>query len=247
MKDSFFQDYSKKHVHFYDETFPVLIELGLTLINDVEKPSIVDLGCGDGALLLALYKRGLLNRFREIMGLDISSKRIERLVKEMPFIKKLVSDASNVANCPSSFFDYVICSQVIEHVQSDVALVDEITRLLKCGGVAFISSVIKRWYGVYFYSYNGKFKLDPTHVREYSSAGEFVSLMQTKDFEIIDVRTREIAFPFLDLPLRLLIKYGFIEPDAGFFRKHKSLGKLRKLRVPIIGYKYVEVLVRKIE
>ncbi len=75
MKDSLFQDYSIKHVHFYDETLPVLIELGLTLISDVEKPNMVDLGCGDGGLLLALYKKGLLNRFCEIIGVDISSKR----------------------------------------------------------------------------------------------------------------------------------------------------------------------------
>ncbi len=165
----------------------------------------------------------------------------------MPFIKGLVSDASNVTNCASSFFDYVICSQVIEHVRNDVALVVEIKRLLKVGGVAFISSVIKHRYGIYLYYNNGKFKLDPTHVREYSSADDFISLMRTEDFEVIDVRTRGIAFPILDFQLRLLIKHGLIEPDAGFFRKHKSLGKLRKLLVPIIGYKYVEVLVRKIE
>ena len=57
--------------------------------------------------------------------------------------------------------------------------------------------------------------------------------MRTEDFEVIDVRTRGIAFPILDFQLRLLIKYGLIEPDAGFFRKHKSLGNLRKLLVPI--------------
>ena len=247
MEDSLFQDYSKKHVHFYDETFPALIELGLTMISDIEKPSIVDLGCGDGGLLLALYKKGLLNGFSEIIGVDISPKRIERLAKEMPFIKRMVSDASNVQNCSSSFFDFIICSQVIEHVRNDVALVAEFKRLLKGSGVAFISSVIKRWYGVYFYSYNGICKLDPTHIREYSSSREFVSLMQTKDFEVIDVRTHGIKFPILDLLLRLLIKFGLIEPDAGFFKKYKSLGVLREFRVPIIGYKHVEVLVRKIE
>ena len=247
MQDSLFQNYSKKHVHFYAEPVPVLIELGLNLISDIKKPNMADLGCGDGRLLLALYKKGLLNRFREIIGIDISQQRLDRLIKEMPFVKGIVSEASNVKSFSSSFFDYVICSQLIEHVQNDFGLITEIKRLLKSGGVAFISSVIKHRYGFYLYFVNGKFKLDPTHIKEYSSVDEFLSLIQKTDFEVIDVKTRGIVFPILDLLLRSLIKFELIEPDAGFYRKHTSLHKLRKFRVPIIGYNYVEVLVRKIE
>jgi 2-polyprenyl-3-methyl-5-hydroxy-6-metoxy-1,4-benzoquinol methylase len=247
VSDSFFQNYSEKHVHFYDEAFPAFLELGFALIGDVEKPSIVDLGCGDGRLLFALHKKGLLNRFSEIVGVDISAERIGRMAKALPFVKGVVSDASNVKDYPSSFFDYVICSQVIEHVQDDGALVAEIRRLLKCGGVAFISSVIKRWYGFYFYSCDGTSRLDPTHVREYSSVDEFVSLMQAEGVEVIYVETHQIMFPLLDLLLRLFVKSGLIEPEAGFFRKHTFLGKMRGFRTPVVGYKNVAVLVRKIE
>lgn len=245
MEDSLFRDYSKKHVQFYDESFPAFLELGFALVSAVEKSSIVDLGCGDGRLLFALHQKGLLNGFSEIVGVDISAERIERLKKNLPFVNGCVSDASNVKDCLSSFFDYVICSQVIEHVRDDVALVAEINRLLKCGGVAYISSVVKHWYGVYFYFNNGSFRLDPTHVREYSSIAGFVSSLNRGGFKVIDIKTRQVMFPLLDLFVRLFVKLGLVEPDAGFFKKHIFLSKLRILRIPVLGYKTVEAIVKK--
>jgi len=181
MKGNLFQNYSRKHMHFYDEEVSVLLGSGLALTNRViKKPSIVDLGCGDGRTIFALYEKGLLKNVGEIVGVDISESRIERLTKELPFVKGIVSDALNVKELRDSSFDFVICSQVVEHVENDDMLILEIKRLLKGGGLAYMSSVIKKWYGVYFYFKDGSFRLDPTHVREYSSVDEFVGLIETK-------------------------------------------------------------------
>jgi ubiquinone/menaquinone biosynthesis C-methylase UbiE len=248
MKDSLFEDYSKKHVQYYDEGHPILVEFGLALVKEIfDKPSILDLGCGDGRLLFSLYKKGLLNNFDEIVGVDISERRIDRTTMELPFVNGVVSDALNVKGFPSSYFDYIICSQLIEHVEDDDSLLVEIKRLLKRGRLAYISSVIKSWYGVYFYFSNGSFRLDPTHVREYKSADEFVSLIASKGFEAVDVNTRQVMLPLLDLTIRLFVKFGFMRPDVSFFQKKKFLNKIRKIKVPIVGYKSVEVLARKIE
>lgn len=248
MKDNLFQNYSRKHVHFYDEEVCVLLESGLALMNRVvEKPSIIDLGCGDGRLVFALYERGLLKKAGEIVGVEISESRIERLIKELPFVKGIVSDALNVKESPDSSFDFIICSQLIEHVKNDDMLILEIKRLLKGGGLAYISSVIKKWYGVYFYFKDGSFKLDPTHVREYSSMDEFVGLITNKGFEVLSVETHQVMFPLLDLVIRLLIRIGLIEPNVRFYQRHKVLGEIRRLRMPVVGYKIIEVLARKIE
>jgi hypothetical protein len=119
--------------------------------------------------------------------------------------------------------------------------------LLKNGGIAYLSSVVKKRYGVYFYFKDGTFRLDPTHVREYRSIDEFVGLIASKGFEVIRVKTRHIMFPLLDMIIRLLAKFGLIKPDPNFFQRHKVLGKIRQIKVPIIGYKDIEVLVRKVE
>lgn len=214
MKDNFY-DYSKKHVHFYGEECSALLEFGFGLISDVKKPCIVDIGCGDGRLLFALHQKGLLDSCNVVVGVDLSLERIKRLKKKLPFVEGVVSDASDVC-FSSSFFDYIICSQLIEHFQDDGALVAEIYRLLKSRGVAYISSVVKHRYAVYFYFSNGSFRLDPTHVREYSSVADFVSLSNRGGFKVVALKTRRVMFPFLDLLLRLFVKLGLVEPDADF-------------------------------
>jgi len=248
MKDRLFRGYSRRHVHFYSEEVSVLLESGLALANKVvKKPSIVDLGCGDGRLIFALYKRGLLKNVGEIVGVDISEERIGRLTKELPFVKGIISDASNVKELPDSSFDFVICSQLVEHVEDDDMLVQEIRRLLRVGGLAYISSVIKKWYGVYFYFRDGSFRLDPTHVREYSSVDEFVSLIANNGFEIVDVKTHRVMFPLLDLIIRLFIRIGLLEPNVRFYQQHKVLSKIRRVRMPVVGYRSIEVLAKKVE
>jgi 2-polyprenyl-3-methyl-5-hydroxy-6-metoxy-1,4-benzoquinol methylase len=248
VKNSFLEDYSEEHVHFYDEEVPALLRSGLILARELnERPRIVDLGCGDGRSIFALHKRGLLCADDEVLGVDVSERRIERLTRELPFVKGVTSDALNVKELGGASFDYVVCSQLIEHVSDDEMLMLEIRRLLKVGGLAYISSVIKKWYGAYFYLKGGSFRLDPTHVREYSTVNEFLRLVADKGFQIVNVRTQQIMFPLLDLFMRLLVKVGLAEINARFFHRHAALSKARGLRMPVVGFSNVEVLARKLE
>jgi SAM-dependent methyltransferase len=248
MRDSLFKNYSEKHMHFYDEQVSVLLKMGLVLARDfARKPRIVDLGCGDGRLTFALYKRGLLNDADEVFGVDVSGSRVERLAKELPFVKCIVSDALHVKELSRFSFDYIICSQLIEHVEDDKRLMLEIRRLLKAGGLLYLSSVIKKGHSMYFYFSDGSFKLDPTHLREYSSVDEFVGIVASNGFEIIYLKTGQIMFPLLDLFLRLSIKTGLCRGDSRFYQLHKGFRKMRGLRVPVFGYSGIEVLARKIE
>ncbi|MCJ7633994.1 methyltransferase domain-containing protein [Candidatus Bathyarchaeota archaeon] len=77
MDDNSFQSFSKMHVYFYGEDVSRLLELALTSVNkSVKKFSILDLGCGDGTLIFALYEKGRLGNAEEIVGVDISEDRI---------------------------------------------------------------------------------------------------------------------------------------------------------------------------
>lgn len=242
-----FSEYSTKNVHFLDESekIPILLIYGISRANDIiNRPKIIDLGCGDGKLLFALYKRGLLLNAGKVIGVDISENRIRRMTTALPFAKGITSDALYVKSLPNSAADFVICSQVIEHVNDKLLLV-EINRLLDGRGIAYISSVVKKWYGVYFYFRNGHFRLDPTHIKEYSSLNEFVNLISKEGFDVIAVDIQSQSFPIIDLIVRFFIKFGLLSPNANFYHNHGLLSKIRKLRLPIIGYQNCEVLVSR--
>jgi hypothetical protein len=98
---------------------------------------------------------------------------------------------------------------------------------------------------VYFYFRDGSFKLDPTHVREYSSADEFLGLIVNNGFEVVSVRTEQIMFPILDLFMRLLVRVGLVKGDVKFYQHHRTLDRMRRLRIPAVGYLVIEVLARK--
>jgi hypothetical protein len=74
-----------------------------------------------------------------------------------------------------------------------------------------------------------------------------VNLVASKGFEVISSNTHPVMFPLLDMIIRLNIELGLIKPDPNFFQRHKVLGKIRQLKIPIVGYKSIEVLVRKVE
>jgi 2-polyprenyl-3-methyl-5-hydroxy-6-metoxy-1,4-benzoquinol methylase len=205
--------------------------------------NILDLGCGDGSILFALYKTGFLKPADNVVGVDLSETRIKRVRMALPFVRGIISNALNIEELPDSSFDFIICSQLIEHVDDKLLLL-EIDRLLAKRGLAYISTVVKKSYAVYFYFKEGSFRLDPTHVREYSSEKEFITLLSNEGFDIVAMRNQVVMFPLLDLIIRFLIKFGIVRPDVNFYTHHK-VHKTRKLKIPIIGYSILEVLIKK--
>ena len=110
------------------------------------------------------------------------------------------------------------------------------------GGYLYISTVVKKRYGFWIYYERGKgFKLDPTHVREYKSEKEFLELLERNGFLVERWKVEGIHYPMIDLILRALRKIGLVKPSPDFYLKHRTLRRLRslKLRVRVIGYKVI--------
>lgn len=235
------EEYSEKHIHFIDLTIPRMLEDILTNINN-NQFSVVDLGCGDGKFLYALYQKGLLKNARNIVGVDISEERIERLKKLCPFAEGIVADVCNLTQIFNNSFDLAISSQVIEHIPDDSKMLKDVYQILNPNGYFYVSTVVKKCMAFYIYRNNGKFRLDPTHVREYSSKEEFLSLLKRNGFEIISWRTTNVSYPIMDLIVRVLIKVGKLKPDPLFYQKHKMLEKLRVIKFKVVGYHTIEVV-----
>jgi len=238
MKD--FNKYSKENIHFYSESTPSLL---IDLVNKLNPKSLADFGCGDGAILFDLQQRGLLNKVNNIIAIDLSEVRLERVRKHIINAKTICSDVCNVKELKDNQLHLVICTQVIEHVEDDKKLLNEIYRVLRLGGYLYISSVVKKWYGWYFYRCDGKWVLDPTHLREYSSSTEFRDLLTDNGFKILEQKLSLFKPSVGNAFYRLLIKSGVVNEKK--LRESKISGIFSKIRIPIFGYYIIEVIAKK--
>jgi SAM-dependent methyltransferase len=129
---------------------------------------------------------------------------------------------------------------VLEHVPDERAYLDEIHRVLRRGGVAYLTTVLKRPWAWYFRKRDGESVLDVSHLREYTSADDVRSLLEGARFRILALERGQLWFPLLD---PLLFRVGHRVPAL---RRRKSLLRvLRAVRVPIPGYYALEAAVRR--
>jgi SAM-dependent methyltransferase len=238
------RSYSVLHVHFYDYEVPRLLKWILLEKSRRGHFSVLDLGCGDGMILLSLQFQGLLKNVDRVVGVDMSEVRIRRLVENVSGVTGLVSDACKIEELDDGSFDVIICSQLIEHVSNDHALLREIRRLLKEDGYVYISSVIKKPYGFWLYRRDGQFGLDPTHVREYPSKEAFLLLLEKEGFNPRKVSCDKLKYSVADLLVRALITIGLYESEGiqTIFPRRRLLTRFRKLlELPVLGYERIEV------
>jgi SAM-dependent methyltransferase len=143
-------------------------------------------------------------------------------------------------------FDLVVSTQVVEHVPDDHAFVSEIQRVLSFGGIAIVSSVLKLRYGWYFYRNRlGEWVLDPTHIHEYRSVGEFLVLFRPP-LSIVDVRVDRFRFSVAAFLYRLLLRSSIVSRADPTFFSETGVGRLvSALRVAIPQYRRVTAVLAK--
>ena len=91
---------------------------------------VLDIGCGSGYLLWKIHKHK-----SKYYGVDMSRDSLT-LAKEFIDADLRVADAHNLP-FEDSYFDMVLCTDVLEHFEDDNKAVLEISRVLKKGGTAF--------------------------------------------------------------------------------------------------------------
>lgn len=226
------EEYARR-IQFHTDEVP---EILLELLEADDWQSYMDMGCGDGALLNALHPRGYFEG-KAAYAVDSSESRIEAVRKLDKGFECLVSDASHT-NLPDGSIDLLVSTQVIEHVENDADMVREIDRILSPKGTAYVSTVFKKSYGWYFYRCNGKWTIDPTHLREYTADDQLLPLFEQYGFELVENRKTLDSRPIMDAVLRRLGARRHIYSN-------RLLRSLRKVRVPIPGYYNWEMVWRK--
>lgn len=97
----------------------------------------LDAGCGNGMLSYAAYRKG--NR---VVGVALDGAEIDRNLRFYHAIgvndARLRFEQLNLYDLPglgTSRFDQIICSETLEHVRDDVAVVGHFAAALRAGGV----------------------------------------------------------------------------------------------------------------
>jgi ubiquinone/menaquinone biosynthesis C-methylase UbiE len=208
--------------------------------------TFLEIGGGYGVRLRRLVDEGALRRYRTVVLTDLDEQRVLQAKEYVPEAEAIACDAEMLPFSDASI-DFVFSDQVIEHVTNDDRMTAEIYRVLRAGGRAYVGSVLKRPWAWYFYRNGGRWRLEPTHVREYASLEDFRRVFSDVGLSISAVWTVPMKFPLGESILRMLVRAGVVPADR-FYEVHRSsllLRSLSRVRLTIPGYFGCWALLRK--
>ncbi len=105
----------------------------------VPRGRVLDAGCGDGSLTMVLLERGY-----HVVAVDASELAVARLEDKARDIGKGMKLETCVAALerieePDESIEGIVCGEVLEHLEDDLAAVKEFFRTLKPGGICVVT------------------------------------------------------------------------------------------------------------
>lgn len=127
----------------------------------------LDVGCGKNPCFFH-------NSINNYVGMDIDINTLKMVSRDLPDASLVCASGSD-APFNDGTFDFVICTEVLEHLRSPEKMIAEINRVLAEGGTAIISipslslpQIITLWVAYNVRRISKKPFQSPDHVREYA-------------------------------------------------------------------------------
>ena len=105
------------------------------LPSNIVNRKILDAGCGEGHLIERLYRKNSQNTY---FGIYVTEIALVKARERCPYAEFRKEDILKT-RFPEGFFDLVICTEVLEHIQDYQSALQELKRILKTGGYLIIT------------------------------------------------------------------------------------------------------------
>jgi 2-polyprenyl-6-hydroxyphenyl methylase/3-demethylubiquinone-9 3-methyltransferase len=188
--DEFAYDWWNKcgHYKLLHRLNPVRLEYILSKCK-IDKARVLDIGCGGGILSEQLHKQGAI-----VTGIDSSSKSIaiarqhaEEQNYNIKYINESIFDVTDLDN-----FDFIICFEMIEHINKPNELIKKISELGAKKSGLFLSTinrnlksfVLAKIMAEYVFNYVPK----GTHqYAKFITPYELTNMLQNNNYNSIDI------------------------------------------------------------
>ena len=180
----------------------------LNQIGNCKGEKILDIGCGDGALTYLLACRTKA----QVIGIDISNEAISFARKKTGHIRNIEFLTASAYHLPfdNKSIDYVISSDVIEHLVKPQILLAEIMRVFNEAGKVIITTPLRFT----------ETPLDKMHVKEFFesdfiklltdsfSDNNRISIIKSHPVVFMELQNRHFLIKYLLNLLNLLFKFN---------------------------------------
>ncbi len=188
---------------------------------------VLDIGCGTGHNLILISKK-----INHGLGIDIGEDRLEiaRRVAELNNLKNLSFENKSALrnDLKKESFDWIICTEVIEHLKDDDLLLDNMTKWLNVNGKLIITTPAKKMFTIINQKLRD-FVGEPDHVRSGYTIKELTEKLEKRNFT---VEYAEYYGQFFST---------FIHYMSSFFAKNKDV-KIEKGEPKLFIYNLYKII-----
>jgi 2-polyprenyl-3-methyl-5-hydroxy-6-metoxy-1,4-benzoquinol methylase len=180
--------------------------------------TVLDIGCGTGELLSAFLKLGLnvWGVDKSLYALKIAGKKVNKSnLKRVDVLKEKLPFSDNS-------FDIVCALDLVEHLLNEDNFFREVSRILKKGGVLFLTTPNHN--SIFGFIFKNFVKDDPTHIN-LNKEKYWVKKVKSFGFKIKELKTIALfGFPPTRFFRNIFTKIGLPIMIRPFFTPIRSLG-----------------------
>ncbi|MBN2414698.1 class I SAM-dependent methyltransferase [bacterium] len=125
--------------HYFEQkrhTVSYLIPYFESHIPEFRSKRVLEIGCAEAGFLAELHRIGI-----DCLGVELEPSRVRTALAKVPDLRIITGDITDPAVVASigDRFDLIVLRDVIEHIPGRTALFAAVLRLLKPGGMVYIS------------------------------------------------------------------------------------------------------------